>query len=694
MSVIELQGYKITLPDAPKEKELIFGWDRPKAEQFWERPYTLTDEQFAALPKWKQDETWRTEVERCVLGHWFMNNGKPFYLTGDNYFFLTHWTINGKYPQFIINQANHFYFEEMCWDDPHCFGSLILKPRREGVTQRALSRMVNKVIRASDAHGGIQSKTSEDAKKVNFGNLVKSFRRIPKWMQPQLSGMTDPKAELRFSEPSKRASKATSTQISDAVYLESFIDHKSTDSAGYDGERMYFYIGDEYSKWIESSAYDAWNIVKLTLVEGNSFDLCGKAMILSTIADKDENASRRAAEEYKLLWKESDPNKRTANGHTVSGLYRWFIPAWASMLGKDPINGKNLVNKYGEVNTERAKELLLNERTEAKDNRQRASLIKKKPFNVEEALNFGGAGSVFDAVRLGLRKQELENFAPSPTRPIKTRIGKLEWFNNERLTRVNFIDDPNGHWEIAYMPSVAGDDAANKMQRDGTIVKPLSTSQFVIGMDSYDFDDRDGGDYSKGCLLVYLKHNFYNDQLSNIFCAKLLHRFPTSEALYEEAVKASFFFGAKINLERNTIGFLKWMKAKGMAHFIMRRPESTKGTDYKDADSDYGTPTTVQTVKLGCELIENYLAEPDPVHNENTKDNLKHFWFEDGVTQLLEYTDKEKTRFDFVSAMIMVMIAAQSVKQTKPDTQYEQKRNRGIIDTLYPTYKKPNPFFV
>ena len=84
MPKIELQGYKIELPNVPVEHESIYGYDLPKKDQYWSRLYKYTDDEFDELKTHQKLEIIKQETERRVNGLWFYNNGEPFYITGDN----------------------------------------------------------------------------------------------------------------------------------------------------------------------------------------------------------------------------------------------------------------------------------------------------------------------------------------------------------------------------------------------------------------------------------------------------------------------------------------------------------------------------------------------------------------------------------------------------------------------------------
>lgn len=683
--IVTLQGYNIKLPDAPP-KEQIDGYGKPIEEQYWKKTYNLTDEEYLSLPEEEQDEIDDRETHRRVHGYWFFNKGKPFYLTGDNYFFLNFWTIDGAAPDFIISQAHDFYFDYHVDKDSACFGSIKLKPRREGCTQRTLSRLANRATMVKHKHLGIQSKTGRDAKDVNFLQLVFGCRNLPCWILPQQAGMDIPKKELVFDKPSRRASTKKKTGIKEfdedeqpQNYLKTKIDWRDTVESAYDGSKVYRYVMDEMGKWNTCNAYETWGIVKKCLVDG--FDIIGKAYLLSTIGETDE----KAAANFIKLWNESDANKRTENGYTLSGLYRWFIPSYASKRGKDPRTGKQLVNKYGEVDEVTAKELILNERRAIKDPRKLFIEIKQNPLNIEEALNFGSGSALFDTIRLTERKTFLDNFQPIEERPVKYVVGNLHWIDNERFTKVRFIETPDGKWKIAYFPNVAGD-MTNRVKRlpNGRAL-PFSDTQFVMGIDPFDYNREDlMADGSKGAFLVKLKYNFENENMSNLYCCQYIYRQNDANMFYDDVMKTAFFYGAKLNPERRLYGIWRYLRDNGLINFSMIRPDITKGSEFQKRDNGYGTPTGEDTKNLGAELVESLIAKPDPLYNENTTDNLEKFWFEDTLEQLIKYTHKQSTAYDLAMAMFLTEIGCQSIKRRHYDE--TKARVRSPLDILAPQF--------
>lgn len=135
------------LPPVPKKEDILFS-DLPTSEQYWRR---------TPLPEWWQEllleETKAKENNpkyfnpklqkfrnqewlRRLNGVWFMNNGKPTYITGSCYYYLNWWRAdheqNGGYPIYNDEIRKRFYFRQICWEDPKCLGYLLIGSRGFG----------------------------------------------------------------------------------------------------------------------------------------------------------------------------------------------------------------------------------------------------------------------------------------------------------------------------------------------------------------------------------------------------------------------------------------------------------------------------------------------------------------------------------------------------------------------------------
>ena len=126
--MITLDGLNIILPIQPDKKDILFS-DLPVKKQYWRRteiPSGLTPESHDPFTEYIYEE-----FRRRREGLWFMNNGKPEYLTGNHYFALQWCKMedDGKYKQFLYAQRDMFYFAKACIIDKRCLGEFYARTR-------------------------------------------------------------------------------------------------------------------------------------------------------------------------------------------------------------------------------------------------------------------------------------------------------------------------------------------------------------------------------------------------------------------------------------------------------------------------------------------------------------------------------------------------------------------------------------
>ena len=114
VKIIEIQGFQIALHNKPKE---IYSCSKIKSKQKWKK--------FPANPDFKRIKTvfdWQEypddfkekhysyideEFRRREEGFWFMNNGKPTYITGTHYMYLQWSKIDVGAPDY--REANRLF---------------------------------------------------------------------------------------------------------------------------------------------------------------------------------------------------------------------------------------------------------------------------------------------------------------------------------------------------------------------------------------------------------------------------------------------------------------------------------------------------------------------------------------------------------------------------------------------------------
>jgi hypothetical protein len=340
--VIEVQNLKIGLPLAPKK---CLQRHSKKENQYWERkelPKELSKIQsifqWNDMPK-EFKSRWVDYIEKEFDyredGHWFMNNGKPTYITGSHYMYLQWTSIDVGYPDYREANRLLYIFWEACKADKRSFGMVYLKIRRSGFSFMSSSESVNTATLAKDSRVGILSKTGSDAKKMFTDKVVPINSRLPFFFKPIMDGMDKPKTELAYRVP---ASKITKKNMFDSDNeqiegLDTTIDWKNTDENSYDGEKLLLLVHDESGKWIKpNNILNNWRVTKTCLRLGSK--VIGKCMMGST-----SNALAKGGDNFKKLYENSNVLKRSANGQTQSGMYALFIPMEWNMEG--------FIDRYG-----------------------------------------------------------------------------------------------------------------------------------------------------------------------------------------------------------------------------------------------------------------------------------------------------------------------------------------------------------
>ena len=256
--IVDIQGLRIALP--AKNKEPIQR-SKNKKEQYWQPlQYPKELSRIKTIFQWNEMPTefkdkWvdfiEEEFNRRENGVWFMNNGKPTYVTGSHYSYLQWTKIDVGLPDFREANRIFYIFWEACKADARSFGMCYLKIRRSGFSFMGSSECVNIGTLAKDARVGILSKTGSDAKKMFTDKVVPISANYPFFFKPIQDGMDKPKTELAYRIPASKITKRNMYLDEDNELdgLDTTIDWKNTSDNSYDGEKLLLLVHDESGKW-------------------------------------------------------------------------------------------------------------------------------------------------------------------------------------------------------------------------------------------------------------------------------------------------------------------------------------------------------------------------------------------------------------------------------------------------------------
>jgi len=650
-SIIDVQGLKCNLPPEgyvfniiTKQVEFrgVYQKSELNSEQYWKRIplpswYMDTMKKWDEFDKKKKDdesefynenleEFKKQEWDRRLNGFWYMNNGKPLFLTGLHYLYLQWWPIDIGYPKFRMPDLEKFYFMDYCIQDPLCMGMLEVTKRRFGKSFVAGLFVSEYITRTKMTNGGIQSKTGSDAKKFFAKTVVNPFRRLPKFFRPEydMSLGVNPKSEMRFQKTNVRGKKAEESIDKDE--LGSVIDFQSADAVAYDGQKLHRYVADECGKTTEVNVYDRHEVVRYCLLDDEG-QIIGKALYTTTV-EKLTTEKDGVQDAFKLLWEESNQDKRQDNGTTSSGLYRFFMSAKRTRNFDD----------FGFPDEDKTLDMILADRETVKNNpRALSARVRKEPLTIDEAFSTDSDKCIFNVMNIGARESYLKD---NPV--LKRHI--LFYRDIDQIVRWRNITDKEEdfHWIITQFPKQGEE---NKHIYDIKTRKPARTNDGAIAIDGY--SNSQGGKYgSKASAWIGRRYDLLNPETTGKAIGHLYGRPQIKETLHEQVLLAAEFYGYQAWYEHNSDDYLSYFRDRGRVGYLGSYPMSTIDPAKREtADRHKGFPTTsfslTKQTDVGIMYFESHI---DSIDFENLLEDAKKF------------DPNNRTDFDITVSFLMLIV--------------------------------------
>lgn len=651
-------GYGLNVANWQVEKTDIFKRSDVEADQFWERMGLPADyEAKRKIEKQRQElnkkyidpyceNVRREQWGRRLRGAWIWVNGELVYITGNHWLYMEHWRFQGKPLGYRRPDRDYFYVIQYCVEDPFCLGLNEITKRKNGKTSRAGCVLYERTSRLNNHHGGIQSKTDDDAEEFFKKAIIEPWQKLPHFFRPVYDLMkgSNP-SELRFFATSRRGAAAEQEYDELEEPLDSFIDFKASGIAGYDGPELQTYVSDESGKLKEVSITERQNTVRYSSEvedENGEINYFNKLHIYTTTVEEMENGGS----DFQDLTKMSNPLIRDENGRTTSGLYTLFLPSYKA----------SHFDRYGNPNEEGARKYYENTRMDLRDKPVRlSSFIRKNPFTMHEAFRIDGETCIFNPEKLNEQRDFL-----SWNKDI-TEIGNFMWKDGIRDTEVLWSPNPNGRWKIP-KSFIFGEKEINKTIKRGNLFIPQNDHRFACGVDPYDHDVTKDKRRSNGASLIKQKTNFDNmaDPFIGAYICQYLDRPGTAELFYEDMIMQCFYYSMRILPETQKPGIMNYFRNRGYAAFLMILP----GEQYPGIAS---SPTSKQSAAYFVEaVIENH---------------IQNIVFIDVIEDWLKFDIKKTQEFDLSMASLWTEVAANNRLYTiKPGSKVVD------IETLFKHY--------
>ena len=689
--IYDINGLKVALPSNPSK--LMKGSNRWESSEY---PKEL--QKIKTVFDWnRKDNAFKSkyvdyieeEYDRREQGFWFMNNNKPTYLTGTHYMYLQWSKIDVGLPDFRESNRVFFIFWEACKADNRSFGMIYLKNRRSGFSFMSSAEVSNIGTLAKDARLGICSKSGNDAKKMFTDKVVPIVNNYPFFFQPVRDGMSNPKTELAFRVPASKITRKNMDEEheEDIDGLDTSIDWKNTDDNSYDGEKLLMLVEDESGKLERpNNIKNGWRVRKTCLRLGSK--IIGKCMMGST-----SNALSKGGQNYKDMYYDSDPRKRSANGQTKSGLYALFIPMEWNFEGyideygfpvfEDP--KKPVIGIDGEMINIGVITYWNNEVASLKsDSDALNEFYRQFPRTESHAFRDESKESLFNLTKI---YQQID-YNDSLVKDQVLTKGGFHWKNGVVDSEVVWTPDKNGRFLVSWIP--------NTNLRNRVLVKngkkyPANEHIGAFGCDPYDISGTVGGGGSNGAL--HGKTKFHMEEApSNEFFLEYIARPQTAEIFFEDVLMACIFYGMPLLAENNKPRLLYHFKNRGYRGFSMNRPDKPMHKLSKTELELGGIPNSSEDIKQAhASAIESYVEEYVGIDTEGTyrsTDEIGSMYFTKTLEDWARFDINNRTKHDAsISSGLAIMATrkfsvARDAEKSKINVKFATYKNNGNISEL------------
>jgi len=645
----QIGDYTVTLPSPPSDIKKILNYGLPAKQQKF--PVIRPPKDFWSWESDKKNEFIKLQWQYRKSGMHFYNNGNIEYVTGDHWFYLTHWHLDTGLPKFIDADRDFFYLVQFSDNNPKSFGLLDIENRRGGKTWRSTCKLYNKISQTTNANGGIQSKTNEDARTV-FDKMVYGWRKMVDFFKPVDIGIFPPKSELVFDTPIKKSTKVKLTDTKGV--LNSKIDFSNVKSEAYDGTKLIYYYNDEFGKNTEADVVETQKIVRECCMEEGR--IRGKQLWTTTVEEMENKGGNNA----KILWDNSAPfADKTMPFISKTGLIRYFKPCYYGYLGADDLTGKSFIDEWGYSDIELAKKYFERRRKMYADDIQAyRGEVQKYPFTIEEAFYVVNNGSVLNLFNIA------DQLAFNESSPVPlTSVGDLEWVDGviDSDDGVKFVPNPNGRFTFAKHPAIP-----NQYVVKGNNIYPANGtdgSNGVIGIDPISavksFSKRQSD-------LAAVGFEFFrmNDDFSDIPVFEYCNRVTTTYEMFEDMIKVCVYYGFPAHIERNKEGLIAHFQNRGYENYLVKRPSFSISQYSENRNDDgAGTPNSSEAfrnmlVSALKDYIETRCGFQKMVNDRGDEIRVMSKFYLNGILKSLQdFVPSEKwTPYDLPVAFMYALI--------------------------------------
>lgn len=374
----------------------------------------------------KEDSDWiirmyEREWERRTNGVHFLNGKEIVWLTGDHWFILAHCKTKrpDKVSDFFDYREFQAWYLYLIWyvnNSPDIDGLFLSKAKKTGVTNLHWLYYLNKSTMTKNLNLGNMNIDAGKGAKTFKDHFMYAFNGLPLPLKPGIKTKSEADGIITFGERatnSKRNNKQKNGQddelnttvmcvpsANNAFDVDVFSDNWYDEPPKYKGDFGEIYRSNsEGTKLQDISAGKKWLTSYTPEGQAPSFTSAKNIFFDSELASINPELG----------------------GKTKTGLICHHIPAYQSWTSS--------FDKYGKCDEKSSMAKIIARRDALKDRpREQQAEIRRYANNKREAWTTGGAGSVFDNVRLSellLTVEEEQRYSIEPP----YQEGRLEWQN-------------------------------------------------------------------------------------------------------------------------------------------------------------------------------------------------------------------------------------------------------------------------
>lgn len=682
----KIEIYKGLFYEIPKQppKSSIDNHKLPQKQQKWKR--VEQPENFDILPPAEKDVFINKIDDYCTYGYWFYNNGIPTYITGDHFHYLNEFKLDVGFPDYRDADRRWFYHWDICEKDDECFGQIYGKKRRDGYTYRALSIILNHARKTFNANYGIMSKTGTDAKEC-FLKLKYAVEQYVDYLKPQEK--TSSETKIVFDKPVQRITSKTLKQEK-KIALNTTISWRNTKENSFDSMAIKRILCDEPGKWEEANLEIWYSKARKFLSKG--MNITGKILCGSSV-----NESKKGGDKFEKIWWNSDFTNKTANGRTVTGMYKYFVPAYDGYEGCIDEYGMSVIETPekpimgidGVLIKKGAKQYLEDESAAFKSAGDMVGYYEHKreyPFKEEDMfISPANKSTGWDIDKI---HQQIEHNNIVVIRD-ELYSGYFQYVNGDRESGfVEYItapshDSPLVKHRFSWLPKPE--------DRNRYIIKnrkkaPANTHIGLFTLDPYaavnTVDNRQSNAASHGFKkfdMMSPKHESY------VFIGEYCNRLKDPLLVYEDMIMQCYYFGWALLGERNIKNCNDYFRNRDMQNYLLQPPSMTE-QEFRDKmhkKEDAGLANTVgktqnQLVEHLASYITNHIG-----YNDKTGE-MGYMPFTNTMKDWLKFEIDNWTPYDLTISSMLAVVGANAVtslrkKEFTPIQLYEVFNNNGIM---------------